>query len=216
MPAQWIIFDAMGVIFEVSDDTADLLIPFIQQKNPSVEAQAANTFYLLSSLGKMSCPEFWQAVGLGAQYPAIEHEYLDNCLTIDPEFVDVATMLSGDYSLALLSNDVGEWSQRLRARFALDGLLKVAVVSGSVGLRKPDPQIYRLLLDRLKAPAGDCLFIDDRLPNLEAAAQIGMQVVLFERDAPAAQSRFPVVRSFKDLPGLLETLFPARNRVSAS
>jgi HAD superfamily hydrolase (TIGR01509 family) len=208
MTPKWIIFDAMGVIFEVGDDTADLLIPYIQRKNPLIETQTANTLYLLASLGKISSQEFWHSVGLDDQYPAVENDYLDNYLTIDPEFVEVARILSKDYSLALLSNDVGEWSKHLRARFDLDGLLKVAVVSGAVGFRKPDPQIYRLLLDRLKAPAKDCLFVDDRLQNLEAAAQVGVQVLLFERGVGSAKPAVPVIGRFKELPAMANKLLP--------
>jgi 2-haloacid dehalogenase len=48
------------------------------------------------------------------------------------------------------------------------------VVSGEERLVKPDPAIFRLLLDRYGLSAGDCLFIDDSLANAEAARGVGM------------------------------------------
>jgi len=49
------------------------------------------------------------------------------------------------------------------------------VVSGDERLIKPDPAIYRLLLDRNGLEAGDCLFIDDSRKNVAGAEAVGMQ-----------------------------------------
>jgi HAD superfamily hydrolase (TIGR01509 family) len=57
------------------------------------------------------------------------------------------------------------------------------VVSGEEGLLKPEPEIYRLLLDRYDLAAGDCLFIDDVSDNVEGARAIGMQAYQFENAA---------------------------------
>jgi len=51
------------------------------------------------------------------------------------------------------------------------------VVSGDERLLKPDPAIYRLLLDRYGLKAEDCVFIDDSSANVEAARVIGMQAI---------------------------------------
>ncbi len=48
------------------------------------------------------------------------------------------------------------------------------VVSGEEGMIKPEPEIYRLLLDRYRLKAEDCLFIDDSHDNIVAARGIGM------------------------------------------
>ena len=54
------------------------------------------------------------------------------------------------------------------------------LVSGDVRLAKPDERIYRMMLERVGRPAGDCLFIDDTLGNIEAAQRMGFQVVHFQ------------------------------------
>ncbi|REH47151.1 putative hydrolase of the HAD superfamily [Kutzneria buriramensis] len=56
----------------------------------------------------------------------------------------------------------------------LDELCDVVVISGEVGLRKPDEPIYRLLLDRLDLPAERVVFVDDFTANVRAAQAIGM------------------------------------------
>lgn len=61
------------------------------------------------------------------------------------------------------------------------------VVSADVGLIKPDPAIYRLLLERNALAASDCLFIDDRPENCAAAEALGMAAHLF-RDAAALRA----------------------------
>lgn len=53
------------------------------------------------------------------------------------------------------------------------------VLSGDVGINKPDPRIYRILCDRHGLEAGACLFIDDSESNVMAARAVGMDAVRF-------------------------------------
>lgn len=50
----------------------------------------------------------------------------------------------------------------------------VVVVSGEVGMRKPEPRIYRLTADRLGVPAERCVFVDDLAVNVRGAVAAGM------------------------------------------
>jgi HAD superfamily hydrolase (TIGR01509 family) len=59
---------------------------------------------------------------------------------------------------------------------AFDGI----IVSGEEYVVKPDPAIYRLLLDRYGLAAADCLFIDDSAKNVAGARAVGMHAHLFE------------------------------------
>jgi 2-haloacid dehalogenase len=53
------------------------------------------------------------------------------------------------------------------------------IVSGEEKLLKPEPAIYRLLLDRYGLEAADCVFIDDSPANVEGARSVGMHAVHF-------------------------------------
>jgi HAD superfamily hydrolase (TIGR01509 family) len=180
----WIVFDAMGVVFTVGDDTNDLLVPFVQERNRDIARDVINAAYHRASLGKISSCQFWGEVGLGDKYPGVEYEYLDSMLTLDDAFIPCAKALSARFRLGLLSNDVSEWSKWLRNKFALN-FFDCVVISGDVRVRKPDTGIYERFLQECQASAGTCVFIDDRHRNLSAAQAVGMRTIHFAREAEA-------------------------------
>jgi HAD superfamily hydrolase (TIGR01509 family) len=47
-------------------------------------------------------------------------------------------------------------------------------------LRKPDPRIYRLLLERLSVQPQEAVFVDDFIKNIEGAKEVGMHTVWFK------------------------------------
>ena len=49
---KYIIFDAMGVIFTVGDDTNDLLVPYILERNPQESREHINDVYIKASIGQ--------------------------------------------------------------------------------------------------------------------------------------------------------------------
>jgi putative hydrolase of the HAD superfamily len=85
------------------------------------------------------------------------------------------------YRMALVTNNVREWEPLWRAMLPVDEIFEVIVDSASVGLRKPEPGIYELALERLGGGLGasDCLFVDDVEDNVAAARQLGMTAVHF-------------------------------------
>ncbi|MCW2991152.1 MAG: HAD-superfamily hydrolase, subfamily variant 3 [Solirubrobacterales bacterium] len=82
--------------------------------------------------------------------------------------------------LALLTNNVREWEPRWRAMMPVDELFEVVVDSAYVGIRKPDPRIYAIVLERLGLPAQACAFVDDLEHNVVAARELGMHAVWFQ------------------------------------
>ena len=96
---------------------------------------------------------------------------------------------------ALLTNNVREWEPRWRSKLPeIDELFELVVDSAFVGLRKPDPAIFTLTLDRLGGvEPGRCVFVDDLDVNCAAARALGMAAVRFETAAqaiPAIESAF--------------------------
>ena len=77
------------------------------------------------------------------------------------------------------------------------GLLEGIVVSGEVGLAKPDPRIFELLTRRFGLDPASTVFVDDSGPNVAAAAQLGFDAVLF---TSAARLRADLVARGIDLP----------------
>jgi 2-haloacid dehalogenase len=86
-------------------------------------------------------------------------------------------------ALYALSNWNADTFERTRALFPFLGAFDGLVISGRIGLAKPDPRIYRHLLEAHGLAAGEVLFVDDRAPNVEAAGALGIEGLLFEGSA---------------------------------
>lgn len=78
-----------------------------------------------------------------------------------------------------LTNWSMETFPQARLRFPILQLIEHYVVSGDVRLVKPDPRIFRLLLDRFGLRAEESLFVDDNPANVAAAKALGMQGIVF-------------------------------------
>jgi HAD superfamily hydrolase (TIGR01509 family) len=72
------------------------------------------------------------------------------------------------------------WIEELRETFGLDRRCEGVWASCHLGVRKPDPEFYRLLLDRIGHPPEACLFVDDRTVNCTAAEEAGMRAHHFD------------------------------------
>jgi epoxide hydrolase-like predicted phosphatase len=91
---------------------------------------------------------------------------------------------AGGLRMALLTNNVREWEPRWRPMLPeIDELFEVVVDSAFVGMRKPEPEIYALTVERLGGglTASDCVFVDDMEINCDAARELGMSAVVFQR-----------------------------------
>lgn len=87
---------------------------------------------------------------------------------------------SSGYRTALLSNS---WGMGLYPRDRIEETFDVVVISGEVGLRKPDPGIFTLTVDKLGLDASQCVFVDDHPGHLKAAQAAGMTTVLHKTPA---------------------------------
>ncbi len=100
------------------------------------------------------------------------------------EMIDlVADLRRRGLRTALLTNNVREWEPRWRSMLPeIDDVFEVVVDSAFVGMRKPEPEIYRLTVERLGGGlrAEDCIFVDDMEINCDAARDLGMVAVRFE------------------------------------
>jgi putative hydrolase of the HAD superfamily len=76
--------------------------------------------------------------------------------------------------VALLSNSWGNTYPRDR----IDEVFDVVVISGEVGMRKPNQDIFAHMLDLLDVRPERVVFVDDAEPNTEGAARLGMHTIL--------------------------------------
>jgi epoxide hydrolase-like predicted phosphatase len=108
--------------------------------------------------------------------------YFDHLEPNGPMIEFVRALRGRGVRAALLTNNVREWEPLWRAKLPeIDELFEEVVDSAFVGLRKPDPAIYELTLEKLGgvSPAR-CVFVDDLDVNCETARALGMAAVRFE------------------------------------
>jgi 2-haloacid dehalogenase len=84
------------------------------------------------------------------------------------------------YQLYGLSNWSAETFPIARQKYDFFNLLDDIVISGEVGAVKPEPEIFEIILARNGKAASECLFIDDALPNVEAARELGFVTIHFQ------------------------------------
>ena len=77
---------------------------------------------------------------------------------------------------ALLSNSWGDYYPRHQ----WDGMFDEVVISHEVGMRKPEPRIFELTLQRLRLEPGEVAFVDDLPVNIAAGAELGIIGVLHQ------------------------------------
>jgi epoxide hydrolase-like predicted phosphatase len=145
--------------------------------------------------GELSEPEFLAIVGAALSAEVGREVSMENFgeryfaqLHPNDELIAYLRSLKEDRGvrLAMLTNNVREWEARWRSMIPdIDELFELVVDSAFVGMRKPDPAIYALTLERLGLPAEACAFVDDIDVNCEAAAALGIRAVQFVDTAQA-------------------------------
>lgn len=83
----------------------------------------------------------------------------------------------------LLSNSWGDSYDRTDWEVIFDAV----VISGEVGMRKPDERIFAYVLELIDLPAHAVVYVDDEYPNVQAAQSYGLRAVHYD---PADTARF--------------------------
>jgi len=89
----------------------------------------------------------------------------------------------------LLSNTNALHIDFIKERYEFPSLVRGAILSHEVGLRKPDPAIYRKALELSGTAPAETVFVDDLKPNVDSAAKLGMIAIRF-KNAESLRARF--------------------------
>lgn len=143
---------------------------------------AGDELYAALEKGK----DYWESYAKehGKTLPAHWMKNLNNLadLIVQPlpgMLESVAELKQQGYRVALLSN-----TTKARSYFFRDhGYYKLfdpVILSWEVNLKKPDPEIYKLMLQKLNLAANECVFIDNLSENVQAARKLGMTGIHFK------------------------------------
>jgi putative hydrolase of the HAD superfamily len=102
-----------------------------------------------------------------------------------PESLDLLAALgrTGRLLCASLNNEGLELNEYRIEKFNLRKYFAVFFSSCYLGVRKPDPRIYRLALKITQCKPEECIFIDDREVNVESAREVGIHGIQFQSAA---------------------------------
>ena len=128
--------------------------------------------------GELGVEEFSQRFGplLGVRETDGMVERLFAGVQADERMVEaVRRVKASGRPTGLISNS---WGGVSYDRVATDDLFDAMVISGEVGLNKPEPEIFRLGAERLGVVPEECVFVDDLRENCAGAEAVGMAAIL--------------------------------------
>lgn len=176
MDRRVVALDAMGVIYRNADDVTELLVPYARAHGSRLEPQRIYELYVECSLGRMNSAELWQRLGTAG---TDEEEYCRGFQLTEGVLPALERLRARGVGLACLSNDVSEFSLRLRRRFGLEQYVSTWAISGDIGVRKPSAEAFAALVRMVAVDPGRIFFIDDRMANVRAARAAGLASALY-------------------------------------
>ncbi len=189
-----IIFDMGGVILR----THDYATREATAKKLGLSEEAYEELVFTSpsgmdaTVGKIDEREHWFIVWNTLHVPAeLQPKYEADFWAgdrLDDRLVDFLRSLKGNYTTALLSNAWSNARQSLTEKYHCMDAFDVSVFSYEVGLAKPNPAIYRLILERVGVDADEAIFLDDNKDNIESAAKMGIHAIRFANTEQAIQN----------------------------
>lgn len=82
---------------------------------------------------------------------------------------------------AILSNDEGGPASEPIREWEFRGVVDAVLLSGEIGVEKPDQEAFRIAADSLELPMNDCVLIDDSILNVREAVEAGLVGVYYQQ-----------------------------------
>lgn len=93
---------------------------------------------------------------------------------------EILEELAKKFNLATLINEGSEWANYKLDVTGFRKFFKENLISGDLGLSKPNPEIYHEALKKLNVKPEECIFIDDKMENCEVAIKLGIKSIIFK------------------------------------
>jgi epoxide hydrolase-like predicted phosphatase len=193
MTIQAIIFDFGGVLVRTSDFTPRerLAARFGMTSHELMDLVFVGDSGMGAQRGEITIEQHWENVRLALKLTPQELvDFKDEFWSkdvIDTELIEYIRSLHRSYRTALLSNAFSDLRQMIIEQWRFADAFDTLVISSEIGIVKPDPRIYHLVLERLGVQPAEAVFVDDFQKNIEGAKAVGMQGIHF-RDPEQARS----------------------------
>jgi len=157
-----------------TEDEVEWFITHVCNSDWNIEQDRGRSFGEAVALLSRRFPEHAEAI---AAYDLRWHETVLG--PIEGTVAILAELQQRGVPLYAITNFNQDKFRETVTRFPFLSTFRDIVVSGDERLLKPDPAIYRVLLDRNGLAAPDCVFIDDSLKNVRGAEDVGMKAIHF-------------------------------------
>jgi len=130
----------------------------------------------------------------------------DDHLYLPEDTIPALRTLRQDYVLGLVSNfDHPPYVRDLLTRYAMNGLFDQVTISGDIGIDKPDPRIFSLMLDALACCPQEAVFVGDSIEtDMAGARAVGCHSILIDRRGVYTEYTDLKIRTLAELPALLD------------
>jgi len=98
---------------------------------------------------------------------------------LDRDVIALIKELRGAYKIGLLSNSSRGFLRPLLEQEGVADLFDEVIVSGEVGISKPEPGIFTHALEQMNVVPEEAVFIDDSSGNVAAASSVGIRSIFF-------------------------------------
>jgi len=187
-----LIWDLEGVLLKTEDD--NLYLTVAKKLNAPYEKVREIFFSDLNDkmdLGEVTQDQFnayvMDTLQISREKTALLEKVVDEESYIDKDLVRIITKLRRDYKTGLLSNYSKDLRSKIENEWALGSAFDEIIISCEVGVIKPDPAIFSLMLERLGVKAEESVFIDDRIKNIDGAKKMGFHTIFFTNKEQAME-----------------------------
>jgi epoxide hydrolase-like predicted phosphatase len=188
-----VVWDLGGVILRTMDWSRRsawedrLGLPRMQLTRLVFESDASRR----ATLGQATDEDVWASVAaaLSLDPPTaqqLRHDYFADD-RVDARLMDFIRKLRSRVQVGMITNAWPDVRGYLEDVFRIADAFDPLIVSAEVGLAKPDPRIYQVMLERLGLEPAQAVFVDDFEDNVAGARWVGMQAVHFT-SAPQAMA----------------------------
>ena len=187
MVIKWIFFDFDGVITldkSGSFTTCTYLKKFIPDKTFDEILSTYRIWHQDMLIGKISHKKIWKdfclKLGVNLDYKILEDAFLST--PINKQIIDLVKSRKGTYKLGIITDNSSERMIPIIEYNNFDNIFDLIVVSGNVGSKKNNEDIFETVLTKSNVAPSECVFIDNSKNNLITPNKLGFKTMFYDHD----------------------------------
>lgn len=154
----------------------------ISEHSELSQEEAENAFFERDNdfeLGLISSDKFWEYFSRRTGVDKVKaRKIFIQAQNADEEVLEYVKSLKQKFLVILLTNNYYDLLEDIRENYSEN--FHAIYASNELGIKKPDPRIYKRILEDYNLSAEECIFVDDKEKNLKPARELGMVTILFK------------------------------------